>query len=216
MVVFTVWLLYRSKVGKKTQICLLRKACYLSIAIRPSNTMISGFWVTYGCMQDMGCNVLTVNHKYEFVASVPWAFTQKMENLQQNAKLRSKKQHGSNRTMLDSNLSERMSWQQHRITIRLTKSLLTLLLCFDLCKYQWSYIIHAFFISDAFFQPSLSFVYIFKCQLLLNRCLLHIDMILPRYATFCIFVSISTSKHGSMIEKEMQILLLSEISIYLS
>ena len=38
-----------------------------------------------------------------------------MENLRQNAKLRSKKQYGTHHTMLDNNLSEKMWRQQHRI-----------------------------------------------------------------------------------------------------
>ena len=63
----------------------------------------------------MGYADITINHKYEFVDPVPWADTQNMENLQQNTKLRSKKQYGRYHTVLDNNFSEKMWRQQHRI-----------------------------------------------------------------------------------------------------
>ena len=84
-------------------------------SFRPGTTIMPGLWVIYGAIQATGYTDLTINHKYEFVDPIPRAYTQNMENLRQNAKLRSKKQYGTHRTTLDDNLSEKMWRQQHRI-----------------------------------------------------------------------------------------------------
>ena len=57
----------------------------------------------------------------------------------------------------------------------------------------FSFDIHALFISNAFFKLSLGVAKLFN-ELILNCCLSVANYILPRQATFCIFVSMSTSR----------------------
>ena len=81
-----------------------------------------------------------------------------------------------------------------------------------------SYIIHAFFMGDAFHNSALDLL-IFLNKLSLKYRLMvayYIEIQSYRDMKHFVFVSISTSWHGSLIEKEVQLFFLSEISIYLS
>ena len=54
----------------------------------------------------MGYPHYTVNHTYNFIDPMTGAHTQNVENSWKNAKTRNKKQHGTNRGMLDSYLCD--------------------------------------------------------------------------------------------------------------
>ena len=71
-------------------------------------------WAAYGGIQQMGYPHYTVNHTYNFIDPITGAHTQNVENSWKNAKTRHKKQHGTNRGMLDSHLCEWMWRQRNR------------------------------------------------------------------------------------------------------
>ena len=79
-------------------------------SILPGTTM-SDLWAACGGIQQMGYPHYTVNHTYNFIDPITGAHTQNVENSWKNAKTRNKKQHGTNRGMLDSYLCEWM-WRQ--------------------------------------------------------------------------------------------------------
>ena len=65
-------------------------------SILPGTTIMSDLWAAYGGIQQMGY------HTYNFIDPITGAHTQNVENSWKNAKTRNKKQHGTNRGMLDS------------------------------------------------------------------------------------------------------------------
>ena len=83
-------------------------------SILPGTTIMSDLWAAYGGIQQIGYTHHTVNHTYHFVDPVTGAHTQNVENSWKNAKTRNKKQHGTNRGMLDSYLCEWMWRQRNR------------------------------------------------------------------------------------------------------
>ena len=83
-------------------------------AILPGTTVMSDLWRAYGGNIAMGFNHFTVNHSINFVNPVAGAHTQNIENSWKLAKTRNKRQHGTNRQMLDSYLCEWMWPQKNR------------------------------------------------------------------------------------------------------
>ena len=83
-------------------------------SILPGTTVMSDLWRAYGGINAMGFNHFTLNHSINFVDPVTGAHTQNVENSWRLAKLRNKRQHGTDRQMLDSYLCEWMWRQKNR------------------------------------------------------------------------------------------------------
>ena len=83
-------------------------------SILPETTVMSDLWRAYGGIDAMGFNHFTVNQSVNFVDPVTGAHTQNVENSWKLAKSRNKRQHGTNRQMLDSYLCEWMWRQKNR------------------------------------------------------------------------------------------------------
>ena len=77
----------------------------------PGSTVVSDLWAAYRTVNNLGYQHLTVNHRVNFVNPIMHATTNHVESMWCHAKLRNKKECGTNRNLLNSYLIEFM-WRQ--------------------------------------------------------------------------------------------------------